>query len=150
MSILLPAFLLSSPSLSFFLFSNFTHLQPEGLRSLKLNCHSNIVPRRQAFKTSCLGTSLRVYRTELAWSQQQERERQWQTAYRRRPTALETQEKRQRRKHADHCQQFTRAQFPADRFPAKFGCQPIKLELYPLAHTHPCTLGISGYIKRVE
>ena len=45
--------------------------------------------------------------------------------------------KRQRRKHADHCQQFTRAQFPADRFPAKFGCQPIKLELYPLAHTHP-------------
>ena len=24
-----------------------------------------------------------------------------------------------------------------NRFPAKFGCQPIKLELYPVAHTHP-------------
>ena len=26
---------------------------------------------------------------------------------------------------------------PGGRFPAKFGCQPIKLELYPLAHTYP-------------
>jgi len=43
--------------------------------------------------------------------------------------------KRQRQKHAHHWQQFTRAQFPGGRFPAKFGCQPIKLELYPLAHT---------------
>jgi len=43
--------------------------------------------------------------------------------------------KRQRQKHAHHWQQFTRAQFPGDRFPAKFGCQPIKLQLYPLAHT---------------
>ena len=24
-----------------------------------------------------------------------------------------------------------------DRFPAKFGCQPIKLQLYPHAHTYP-------------
>ena len=45
--------------------------------------------------------------------------------------------KRQRQKHAHHQQQFTRAQFPGGRFPAKFGCQPIKLELYPLAHTYP-------------
>ena len=45
--------------------------------------------------------------------------------------------KRQRQNHAHHWQQFTRAQFPGGRFPAKFGCQPIKLELYPLAHTYP-------------
>jgi len=32
----------------------------------------------------------------------------------------ETQEKRQRQKHADHWQQFTRAQFPGGQFPAKF------------------------------
>ena len=24
-----------------------------------------------------------------------------------------------------------------NRFPAKFGCQPIKLQLYPLAHAYP-------------
>jgi len=76
-------------------------------------------------------------RTAFAWSQLQQRERQWQRAYRRRPTALETQEKRQRQKHAHGWQHFTRAQFQGGQFPAKFGCQPIKLELYPLAHTYP-------------
>ena len=40
--------------------------------------------------------------------------------------------KRQRQKHTHHWPQFTRALFPSGRFPAKFGCQPIKLELYPL------------------
>jgi len=46
--------------------------------------------------------------------------------------------------------------FPSGRFPAKFGCQPIKLKLYPLAHTYPanyvraCTSGNLGYIKRAE
>ena len=45
--------------------------------------------------------------------------------------------KRQRQKHAHHWQQSTRAQLPGGRFPAKFGCQPIKLELYLLAHTYP-------------
>ena len=64
--------------------------------------------------------------------------------------------KRQRQKHTHHWPQFTRALFPSSRFPAKFGYQPIKLELYPLAHTYTanyvraCTLDISGYIKRVE
>jgi len=64
--------------------------------------------------------------------------------------------KRQRQKHAHHSQQFTRAQFPGGRFPAKFRCQPIKLELHLDGHTYPanyvraCTSGISGYIKRVE
>ena len=49
----------------------------------------------------------------------------------------DSRKKRQRQKHAHHWQQFTRAQFPGGRFPAKFGCQPIKLELYQLAHTYP-------------
>ena len=42
-----------------------------------------------------------------------------------------------------------------NRFPAKFGCQPIKLELYLQPTRIPrvtsaCTSGISGYIKGVE
>ena len=45
--------------------------------------------------------------------------------------------KPQRQKHARNWQQFTRAQFPGGRFPAKFGCQPIKLEQYLLAHAYP-------------
>ena len=63
--------------------------------------------------------------------------------------------KKKRQKHAQHCQQLTRAQFPGGRFPAKFGCQPIKLEWYPSRTCIPritcaCTSGISEYIKRVE
>jgi len=50
---------------------------------------------------------------------------------------MEKQEKRPRRKHAHDWQQHTRARFPGGRLPAKFGCQPIKLERYPLEHTHP-------------
>jgi len=42
--------------------------------------------------------------------------------------------KRQRQKHAHHWQQFTRVQFHSRQ---NFGCQPIKLQLYPLVHTHP-------------
>ena len=45
--------------------------------------------------------------------------------------------KRQRRKHTHHWQQFTRAQLPGSRFPAKFGYQPIKLERDPFTHTYP-------------
>jgi len=67
----------------------------------------------------------------------------------------DSREKRQRQRHAHHWQQFTRAEFPGGRFLAKFGCQPIKLELYPLVQTYPANyvrvhLGISGYIKGVE
>ena len=43
-----------------------------------------------------LGTSLRDYRTALAWNQLQQIERRWQRAYRRRPTVLETEEKNDR------------------------------------------------------
>ena len=45
--------------------------------------------------------------------------------------------KRQRQKHVHHWQKLTRAEFPGSRFPAKFGYQPIKLELYPLEHASP-------------
>ena len=45
--------------------------------------------------------------------------------------------KRQRQKHVQHWQHFTRAHSPGGRSPAKFGFQPIKLQLYPLAHTYP-------------
>ena len=84
--------------------------------SLRINCHS---PRRQAFITLILPLSPRrcgAWTTTAYVSTEQhlelpQRERQWQRASRRRPTALETQEKRQRQKHAHHWQQFTRAQF---------------------------------------
>ena len=49
----------------------------------------------------------------------------------------DSRKKRQRWKHAHHWQQLTRAQFPGGRIPAKFGCQPIKFQLYPLTHAHP-------------
>ena len=59
----------SSPSLSFFPFSNFTPLQPDRL----FNCHSNIF---------LVKTSLQL----------QQRECPWQRAYQMRPTVLETPE----------------------------------------------------------
>ena len=68
---------------------------------VKLNFHcQNLAPRRQAstnlFPSAVVfDTSLCVCRTAFSWSQRQlqQRERQWQRAYQRRPTALETQEK---------------------------------------------------------
>ena len=63
--------------------------------------------------------------------------------------------KRQRQKRAHHRQQFARAKFQDACkvcFPAKFSCQPIKLELYPPCTRIPritcaCTSGISGVYK---
>ena len=84
------------------------------------------------------------------------RERQLQRAHRRLREAMTLEKKkRQRQSHTHHCQQFTRAEFPAGQLPAKFGRRPIKLELYPLVHTYPANyvrvhFRISGYIKRVE
>ena len=49
----------------------------------------------------------------------------------------DSRKKRQRQKHAHYWQQFTSADFPGSRFPAKLECQPIKLELNPPAHTYP-------------
>ena len=72
-----------------------------------------------------------------------------------RPTGGPTGEERQGQKHAHHWQRFTHDRFPGGRFLAKFGCQPIRLELYPLVHVFAanygaCTSGISGYIKGAE
>ena len=62
----------------------------------------NFTHRRQAFKTYPQAAA--AYRTAFTWSQLglQYRKRQWQRAYRSRPPALVTQEKRQRQKHAQH------------------------------------------------
>ena len=136
-----PLSFLSSPSLSFSPFIHFTHLQPDGLLTEKEYQAKFSQQRRppcrvpRLLKAWCLDTRLRVYANRIR-SQVQQGERQRRRAYRRRPTELETQEKRQRRKHAPHGQQFRRAQLPECRFPAKFGYQPIKLEIYLLAHTY--------------
>ena len=67
----------------------------------------------------------------------EQRERQWQRAYRRRPTALETQDKTTETEARPSLATVYACTFPGCRFLAKFGCQPIKLELCPLAHTYP-------------
>jgi len=85
-----------SPSLYFSPFSRSTHLKPDGLRSLKFDCHSinrflvtTLLPeakRSEQFPTDgawCLDTSLRVLPL-------QQRKRQCERAYRRRPTEPKT------------------------------------------------------------
>ena len=101
--------------------------------------------RSQTPKTSILpsgvvpGTSLRLYWTEFAWSQPEQRKHKWQRAYRRRPTALETQEKKKTTETESRSSLATvyACTLPRLSIPGKFGCQPIKLELHPLAHTYP-------------
>ena len=93
--------------------------------------HRSQTPILQNFNTRkaawCLGTSLRVYKRGDVSGREPTGgdQRHWR---------LNT--KRQRQKHVHHWQQFTRAFFPGGRFPAKFGYQPIELELYPLAHAY--------------
>jgi len=48
--------------------------------------------------------------------------------------ALETHDKRQRQRHT--LATVYACTVPGGRFPAKFGCQPIKLELYLPVHTY--------------
>ena len=136
----LPSFF-SSPSLSFSAFSHFTHLQPDGLltemesQAQLLQQHppsslsgakpSNLFPSGEHGRCLCLPNSIRV--------DYKQREHQWHRAHQHWKLKKE---KRQRRKHAPHGQQFRRAQLPECRFPAKFGYQPIKLEIYLLAHTY--------------
>ena len=134
----IPLCLLSSPSLSFSPFFHFTHLQPERLRKeMESQAQLSLAPRRQAFKTSifpsgvvpghqptCLPNS--NYNRGSASGNGGDH-RHWRLR----------KKKRQRQKHAHNWQQFTRAQFPGGRVPAKFGCQPIKLEQYLLAHAYP-------------
>ena len=133
--------LFSSPSLYFSPFSRFTHLEPYGLRSLKLGrtatapCH-NLAPgsRKPSKQFPTDGGVVSGHQLTLSYHYNRGSasvrgpiggdQRNWRR-------------KRQRQKHTHLWQQFTRAQIPGSRFPAKFGCQPIKLEQYPLAHTHP-------------
>jgi len=132
---LLPASFLSSPSP----FSHSTHLQPDGLQTemesqdQMTRQHPPCKPRSQtpnfAQAVWCPGATAYV----STWSQIQQRERQWQRAY----SIENSRKKRPRQKHAHHQQQLTRAPSPGGRFPAIFRFQPIKLELYPLAHTYP-------------
>ena len=136
----LPSFFPRPPSLSLHSLTSLTFNQRDYEKkwSLKLNCHSNIAPRRQAFKTSifpsawCLGTSLCVYiyaTTEGAPATEGLQEETNGIG--------DSRKKRQRHMHAHYWQQFKRAHFPGGRFPAKFRCQPIKLELRLDGHTYP-------------
>jgi len=153
--LLLPAFefLLSSPSLSF---SLFTYLQPGGLRT-----ETAQLSQQHRSQTSILQTSIFPSGVVPAYVST---EQHLHGVYNRggasgrghtREGTGDSRKKRQRQSHALHCQQTSRAQFPAGRFPAKFGCQPIKLELYrsrtPIPrNTNACTSGISGYIKGIQ
>ena len=112
---------------------------------VKLNFHcQNLAPRRQAstklFPSAVVsGTSLCVCRTAFHGVNVNYNRG---SASHRGPTGggqrhWRLKKKRQRRKHTHHWQQFTRAQLPGSRFPAKFGYQPIKLERDPLTHTYP-------------
>ena len=109
-------------SLSFSSFSHFTHLQQDEL--LTLNCHGNVLLARSqtpsfqnSFPSGVVSGHQLTYLPNSIFtcrSKIQQKERQWQRAYQRRPTPLEAQEKkRQRQKHAHHWQQFTRARFQA-------------------------------------
>ena len=98
--LLFPAFF-SNSFLFFSPFSHFTYLQPDGLLTDKneVSCSTDAATSPLSnFNISkrygVLSTSLRDYRTALAWNQLQQRERRWQRAHRRRPTVLETQEKK--------------------------------------------------------
>ena len=116
----LPSFFPRPPSLSLHSLTSLTFNQRDYEKkwSLKFNCHSN----RTAF---CM-ESTTTEGAPVAEGLPEETNGTW-----------DSRKKRQRQKHAHHWQQFTRALFPGGRFPAKFGCQPIKLELYPLAHAYP-------------
>jgi len=72
----------------------------------------------------------------FAWSQVQQRERQWQRAYQRRPTPLETQEKTTETEAHSPLATVYACPVPGGRFLVKFGCQPIKLDLHLLVHAH--------------
>ena len=108
----LPSFF-SSPSLSFSAFSNFTHLQPDGLltemesqaqllqqhppSSLSAAKPSNLFPSGEHGRCLCLPNSIRVNYNRGSTSSI-EPCRYWKLK----------KEKRQRRKHAPHGQQFRR------------------------------------------
>ena len=140
-------------------FSHFTHLRTTKRNGVsKPNCHSNVAscqtPNLQNFQAAwhqptCPPNSICIESTTREGAPVAE-------GLPEKTNGIgDSRKKRQRQKHAHHQQQFTRAQFPGGQFPAKFGCQPIKLELYILTHAYPANyvrvhFRVSGYIKRVE
>ena len=114
----LPVFLLFLSLPLLLPFIQFTHLQPDGLPT-EMKSQSQLSAQQQPpcrvprlLKRRGVWTPDYVSTNSIR-SQVQQGERQCRRAYRRRPTAMETQEKRQRRKHAHHGKQLTRAGFQA-------------------------------------
>jgi len=156
------------PFVSFSPFSHCTHLLPDGLLKemesqaplLRRPPCQNVAQAPSNYISKRRGVWAPAYvstEDHFVWIQLQQREHQYQRAKRRRPTAMETQEKKNDRDRntLNPANSLRVHSFPGGRFPAKFGCQPIKLEWYP-THTRipritcACTSGISEYIKRVE
>ena len=154
----LPSFLaLNSPHSPTSL--TFNHRDYEKKGSLKPNCQSDIAPRRQAFKTSIFSSGVVPGHQPTSIPNRITCRCQLQA-----PMAEGLPEEanaigdsRKTTETETHSPQATvyACSFPGGRLPAKFGIQPIKLELYLLLHA--CTakyvrvhLRHSGYIKRVE
>jgi len=121
----LPAFLLSSHSLSFSPFSHFTHLHPEGLRN-GMESQAQQSRQRRSYTQSLLnfnipkrrGTWAPAYVSTEQHLHGVNYNRSRENASGRGPTGGDQRhwrlkKKRQRQNHAQHLQQFTRAQFPS-------------------------------------
>ena len=101
-------------------------------------CQNLSAPRYLAFKTHCQAACVWAYQTLFAPAESTTTEgTQVAEAYKR-PTPLQTQQQNDRDRNTRITGNSLRVQiFPGRRFPAKFGCQPIKLQLYPPVHTYP-------------
>jgi len=127
-----PAFLLfpsfSSPS-------SRSHLQPHGLLTeMESQAQTPSLQKLRIPKRRGSGSSLHVYRTAFATT---EGAPVAEGLYPRRQTALKTEEKKMTETEARSPLATAYAcTVPGGRIPAKFGFQPIKLELYPLEHTY--------------
>ena len=159
----LPSFL---ASLSFSPFSHFNHIPTEGLRTEMV---SQAQPSQQHRSQTPILQNFNTLKRRCAWAPAYVSSEQHLHGVNyngpegapvveglpEETNGIGDSRKRQRQKHVRHWQQFTRAHFPGGRVPAKFGCQPIKLELCPLVHAYSANymrvhLRISVYIKRVE
>ena len=130
---------------------------------LASNCHALARSQTQAFRTHsqaawCPGTNLRVYRTALHagvnYNRGSTSGRGPYTGGGQRHWRLKKKKTTETEAHSQLVTAYA-CTVPGCGFPAKFGCQPIKLELYlPRTRIPPitcaCNSGISGYIKGVE
>ena len=134
----LPAFLPFPPSLSFSPFTHFTHLQADRLAT-EMDSQAQQqppcrVPRLLKRRGVWAPDRLRVYEQHSESSTTRGApvsdglpKEAKSIGDPRKTTETET---RTSWETVDACK------FPGSKFPAKFGCQPIKLELYPQAHTY--------------